>query len=194
MTATPVSLLERLKVARPDAAEWRRLQEIYAPLIRRWLERVPGLGEEAPDLAQEVLVVVFKELPAFERQREGSFRTWLRNVTINRTRAYWKKRQRQPLAGGGSDFADFLARLEDPASPLSQEWNQEHDRVVLQRLLDVVRPDFAPATWEAFQLFALQGHPAAHVAVRMGMTENAVLLAKSRILKRLREEAAGLID
>lgn len=194
MNTTPVSLLERLRVAQPDAPEWRRLQEIYAPLIRRWLDRVPGLGDEAPDLAQEVLVVVFKELPAFERQREGSFRVWLRNITINRTRSYWKKRRRQPLAGTRDDAHDFLSQLEDPASRLSQEWDLEHDRVVLQRLLAIVQPDFAPTTWESFQRFALEGVPAAKVAVILGISENAVLLAKSRILKRLREEAAGLIE
>jgi RNA polymerase sigma-70 factor, ECF subfamily len=194
VNSTPVSLLERLRVAGPDAEEWRRLQEIYAPLIRRWLDRVPGLGDEAPDLAQDVLLVVFKELPAFERQREGSFRVWLRNVTINRTRAFWKKRRRQPQGGGGHEADDFLAQLEDPASRLSQEWDQEHQQAVLNRLLSIVRPDFAPATWEAFQQFALKEVPAAQVAESLGISENAVLLAKFRILKRLREEAAGLIE
>ena len=164
------------------------------PLIRNWLGRVPGLGEEAPDLAQEVLVVVFKELPAFERQREGSFRVWLRNITTNRTRAYWKKRRRQPLAGIAREADNFLSQLEDPASALSQQWDREHDRTVLQRLLDLVRSDFAPVTWEAFRRFALEGSPAAQVAESLGISENAVLLAKSRILKRLREEAADLIE
>ncbi len=41
---TSVSLLDRLKVARPDASDWHRLQGIYLPLIRRWLARVPGAG------------------------------------------------------------------------------------------------------------------------------------------------------
>ena len=194
VNSTPVSLLERLRVAKPDADEWRRLQEIYTPLIRRWLNRVPGLGDEAADLTQDVMLVVFKELPAFERQREGSFRVWLRNVTINRTRAFWKKRDRRPQAGLGDEVNDFLARLEDPASALSREWDQEHDRYVLRKLLDIVQPDFAPATWESFRRFALEGTPAVQVAEVLGISENAVLLAKSRVLKRLREEAAGLVE
>jgi RNA polymerase sigma-70 factor (ECF subfamily) len=194
VNSTPVSLLERLKSAGPDAADWRRLQEIYAPLIGRWLGRIPGLREEAADLAQEVLVVVFKELPAFQRRREGSFRLWLRNVTVNRTRAYWKERRRRPLVGMGHATNDFLAQLEDPASALSREWDREHDRAVLGKLLAIVRPDFVTATWKAFEQFALQGIPAGEVARNLGVSENAVLLAKSRILRRLREEAAGLID
>lgn len=194
MHSTPVSLLERLKCAGPNAVEWRRFQEIYAPLIGRWLGRVPGLYEDAADLAQDVLVVVFRELPNFERQREGSFRTWLRNVTLNRTRAYWKERRRRPIVGIDEATDNFLAQLEDPASALSREWDREHDRFVLRKLLDIVQSDFAPATWESFRRFALEGTPAVKVAAVLGISENAVLLAKSRILKRLREEAAGLIE
>ena len=74
MNRSSVSLLDRLKLAGPDASDWNRLQGIYRPLIHRWLVRVPGLGVEADDLAQEVFVVVIRELPRFERQREGSFR------------------------------------------------------------------------------------------------------------------------
>ncbi len=67
MTPTSVSLLDRLKLARPDASDWGRLQDIYLPLITRWLGRIPGLGAETDDLAQEVFVVMVRELPRFER-------------------------------------------------------------------------------------------------------------------------------
>ena len=69
MNPTSLSLLDRLKVARPDASDWDRLQGIYLPLVQHWLSRVPGLGDESADLAQEVLVV-FREVPRFDRHRE----------------------------------------------------------------------------------------------------------------------------
>lgn len=62
------------------------------------------------------------------------------------------------------------------------------------RLLALVKPDFAPATWAAFEGLALGQRPAAAVAAELGLTENAVLLAKSRVLRRLRQEAGGLLD
>ena len=74
-----------------------------------------------------------------------------------------------------------------------RELDREHDEFVVQKLLAIVQPDFQPATWEAFQLFALDGIPAARVAEELGLTVNAVLQAKSRILKRLREEAGDLL-
>jgi RNA polymerase sigma-70 factor (ECF subfamily) len=194
MASTPVSLLDRLKSAKPDAAEWRRLQDIYLPLIRSWLARVPALGDEFLDLSQEIFFVVIRELPKFERQREGSFRAWLRRVTVNRVRTWSKQRGRRPVAGAGDGIDAFLDQLEAPSGGLTQQWNEEHDRHVFQKLVEGLSEEFTPTTWSAFREFALGGRPASMVATELGISENAVLLAKSRVLKRLRAEAAGLLD
>jgi RNA polymerase sigma-70 factor (ECF subfamily) len=194
MNTTSASLLDRLKHAKPDAPDWRRLQEIYLPLIRHWLSTVPGLRDEADDLAQEVLVVLLRELASFERQRHGAFRAWLRQVTVNRIRASWKARQKRPLAGLGHDPEPFLSQLEDPNSDLARQWDREHDQQVFARLLALVEPDFGPSTWQAFTGFALEGRPAAQVAEELGLSESAVMQAKFRVLRRLREEAGAFID
>jgi len=192
MNVTSVSLLDRLKVARPDASDWNRLQGNYLPLISRWLGRVPGLGVEADDLAQEVFVVLIREIPRFERQREGSFRAWLRQVTVNKVRTHRRKRHRRPAAG--LDPANgFLDSLADPNGDLAREWDLDHDRHVFQNLLAIVQPDFQATTWEAFRRFALDGLPAVKVAEEMGVTINSVIQSKSRVLKRLREEAGELL-
>jgi RNA polymerase sigma-70 factor, ECF subfamily len=192
MNPTSVSLLDRLKMARPDASDWSRLQSIYQPLIQRWLSRVPGLGDEAADLTQEVLIVVFREVPRFDRQREGSFRAWLRRVTVNRVRNYRRKRHRRPAVG--LDPAEgFLERLSDPNDDLAREWDRDHDKHVVDKLLAVVRTDFTAASWKAFQRFGVDGFPAKIVAEELGLSENSVILAKSRVLKRLREEAGDLL-
>lgn len=189
---TSVSLLERLRAARPGDPDWARLEGVYTPLIRAWLGRIPGLAQEADDLAQEVLAVVAREVVRFERRREGSFRAWLRRVTVNRVRTHRRQTRRRPVAG--LDPAEgFLDRLADPGGDLAREWDRAHDRHVIDRLLALARPDFAPATWEAFRLFALEGRPAAEVGRELGLSENAVLQAKSRILKRLRAEAGDLL-
>jgi len=39
----------------------------------------------------------------------------------------------------------------------------------------------------------VDGEPAGRVAEELGMTENSVILAKVRVLKRLREEAGDLL-
>jgi RNA polymerase sigma-70 factor (ECF subfamily) len=44
-----------------------------------------------------------------------------------------------------------------------------------------------------FARFVLDGLPADEVAAELGTTPNAVYIAKSRVLARLREEAGGLL-
>lgn len=192
MGPTSLSLLDRLRQAAPDAPDWRRLQEIYLPLIRSWLCRVPGVRDEADDLAQEVFVVLVRELPVFERRRDGAFRAWLRRITLNRVRAFQKARHRRGRAGG-AEVEALLAQLQDSGSDLSRQWDEDHDRHVLNQLLALVQRDFRPRTWTAFTRFALDGQPAAQVAQELGMSETAVLQAKARVLKRLRAEAGELI-
>ncbi len=194
MNTTSLGLLERLKHATPDALEWRRLRDIYLPMIRHWLLRLPNLHDEVDDLTQEVLVVLFRELPSFERRRDGSFRAWLRQITVNRVRAFSRMQRKQPLAAGGPQTEQLLAQLADPSSDLAREWDQDHDRHVFQKVLAIVEGDFEPTTWRAFTRFAVEGRPAAQVAGELGLTESAVVQAKFRVLKRLREEAGGLLD
>jgi RNA polymerase sigma-70 factor (ECF subfamily) len=163
-------------------------------MIRHWLSRLPHLHDEVDDLTQEVLVVVFRELPSFERRRDGSFRAWLRQITVNRMFAFWKTRRKQPLAMGGQETYQLLAQLADSTSDLARQWAQDHDSHVFQKLLAMVEGDFEPSTWQAFTRFAVEGRPAAQVAGELGLTESAVVQAKFRILKRLREEAGELLD
>ena len=94
----------------------------------------------------------------------------------------------------GRESDQLLEQLEDPSSDLAQQWDRDHDRHVFQKLQAQVRPDFEPRTYEAFVLFALEERPAAEVGQKLGISEGAVIQAKFRILKRLREEAGELLD
>jgi RNA polymerase sigma factor (sigma-70 family) len=194
MAQTPVSLLERLRL-QPDAASWQSLVDLYTPLIRNWLRRYSLPLSEADDLTQEVLAVLVRELPQFRHDlRPGAFRRWLRGITVNRLRVFWRSRDVHPVATGDSGFEEMLGQLEDPSSGLSRLWDEEHDRHVVRRLLELIAPEFEPASWEAFRRLVLDGRPARDVAAELGLSPNAVRIAKSRVLSRFRREVAGLID
>jgi RNA polymerase sigma-70 factor (ECF subfamily) len=190
---TSVSLLERLRT-QPNEALWQRLDDLYRPLIRCWLLRDPALRDVVDDLAQEVMAALVTALPAFHRERPGSFRRWLRQIAVNRLKGYWRSRRHRPnlLAGPTADSA--LAKLEDPASELSQQWDQEHDQHVLRRLLELIEPEFPPVSWQAFRRVVFDDARPAEVAAELGIAVSAVYVVKSRILKRLREEGRGLVD
>src|SRR5262245_10384425 len=190
---TSVSLLERL-TGTPTDDDWRRLFDLYQPLLRAWMARAGVADSDADDLIQEVLLVVFREVGGFERRGQGAFRAWLRTILVHRMRDYFRARHYRPTATGDSDFLYRLSELEDSHSVLSQQWDREHDEHVAAALLRRVQGDFAPATWQAFRRHVLEGEPAAHVAKELGLSLNSVLLAKSRVLKRLREELNGLVN
>jgi RNA polymerase sigma-70 factor (ECF subfamily) len=190
---TSVSLLECLAGA-PTDDDWRRLVDLYQPLLRAWAARSGVQAADADDLAQDVLLIVFREVAAFERRRRGAFRAWLRTILVHRVRDYFRRQQYRPTVTGDSDFLRRLDELEAPDSALSRLWDRDHDEHVAASLLRRVQGDFAPATWEAFRRHALEGEPAARVAAELGLSLNSVLLAKSRVLKRLRQELDGLVE
>ncbi len=193
MTETSLTLLGRLQ-RQPDAASWQRLVEIYQPLIGRYLARSQLQMADLENLVQDVLKIVVQKVPEFQRGREGSFRAWLRVVTANCLQAHWRSQKNHPSGTGDSEFFQTLQQLEDSQSPLAQAWDAEHDRFVVRRLLEIIEPHFEPATLQAFRKVVMDGHKPAMVASEMGISVNAVFLAKSKILRRLRQELAGLLE
>jgi RNA polymerase sigma-70 factor (ECF subfamily) len=180
-------LLHRLREQPDDADAWRRFDDIYRPLLTRWLLPYALQPHDAEDLVQDILQAVAGELPRFHYDpARGRFRGWLRQVMVNRLRQFWRARKEAPAA-----LETLLTQLEDPASDLSRRWDRQHDEHVVNRLLAQLEPDFAPATWQAFQRLLAGEEPRA-VAAALGMTVNAVFLAKSHVLKRLRDIARDL--
>lgn len=183
---TSTSLLEHLQQSPHDDAAWRRLDAIYRPLIARMLQSDPTLGADADDLTQDILAVVVRELPGFRRERAGSFRKWLRTIAAYRLQAYYRARRGRRH--------DPLVDLADDRSELSRVWDAEHNAHVVRRLLDLVTAEFSPVHVQAFRRLVFDAAKPHEVAAELGLTLDAVYLAKSRILRWLREVGKGLLD
>jgi RNA polymerase sigma factor (sigma-70 family) len=190
---TSTSLLDQL-CGRPDESSWRRLDELYRPLILRWLRRDPALGEEAEDLVQDILTVVCRELPGFKRQQTGSFRKWLRTITAFRVKGFHRARRSRPAALGMASDEGPLVELADDHSELARRWDQEHNEHVVARLLEMMADEFNSVHLRAFRRVVLDEVKPATTAAELGVSVNVVLLARSRILARLREVARGLLE
>jgi RNA polymerase sigma-70 factor (ECF subfamily) len=192
MGDTRQSLLLRARDG--DEGAWKDFADLYRPLIVGWLRHQGVPSDEADDLVQDILVVVVQSLPSFSHSgHAGAFRSWLRTITRNRACDFWRGRARR-VQPGGSEADDVLRELEDPDSALNRQWDEEHDRYVLRCLLDLMAEEFEPATMSAFRRVALEGADSTAVAHELGLSVGAVYAAKSRVLRRLREEAEGLID
>jgi RNA polymerase sigma-70 factor (ECF subfamily) len=194
MADTPLSLLDRVR-RNGQPIDWDRLIALYTPLLRSWLHRHPLQGADVDDLLQDIVTVVVQKLPQFTHPgNTGAFRGWLRAILVYRLRWHWREKLRKPARIGLDDAEQFFANLEQSDGELARRWDVEHDRHVAARLLEQIRSEFTDSTWQAFQRYAVNGEPLEAVAVSLGLSANAVCIARSRVLRRLREEAAGLID
>src|SRR5262245_51291833 len=184
MDSTPSSLFARLREPANQEA-WARFVRLYTPLLYAWANRAGVHRSETDDLVQEVFAVLVQKLPAFEYDRAKTFRGWLRTVALNK----WRERKRRGTIAAG-ELAD------DPAQPDPAEafWDQEYREHMLRRALDIMRVDFPEKTWQACWQIVMEGKNAAEVAAAQGTTVGAVHAAKFRVLTRLRQELAGLLD
>ena len=190
LPTTHLSLMVRIRDARDDEA-WRRFVAAYGPVVFGFATR-KGLQEaDAADLTQDVLQAVARAAPGwtYDRQR-GTFRGWLYTVARNKLRDFLAERRRRP--GGEGDANDLLEGRPAPAEEEQTIWEQEYDRQLFVRAAETVRPEFTEATWRAFWQVAVEGRSRAAVAAELGMTLGAVYIAKSRVLKRLKEQTRRL--
>jgi len=189
MLETSSSLLLLARDPR-DRAAWSRLVCLYTPLLSAWVRRAGVHAQDVDDLVQEVLHTVTRELPSFGYDRSrGTFRGWLRGILTNRCRHHLRSRPAALTVEG-----TLLDELEDEASDPTRRWDEEHDRQVAARLLLVIRPEFEPRTWAAFDRVLIGGEKSAAVADALGMAVHSVYQARSRVLARLRLAAGNLLD
>ena len=187
MKRTSQSLLERLRRL-DDEATWERFTALYAPLLYSWARRLVAQPADAADLVQDVLTVVVRQLPEFRYDPARSFRAWLRSILLNRWRTL---RRRPPLLTLTTDpAADGEADLDR----FDEQEEAEYRRHLLRQTLDLLRGEFSPAFWKAFEQHVLAGRPADEVAAQLNISQGTVYVAKSRVFKRLRQELAGLVD
>ena len=188
MNTTSISLLLRLR--QPGQAEaWVRLVELYTPLLFYWARRT-GMGEhEAADLVQDVFTVLVQKLPEFTYDERKSFRGWLRTILLNKYRD--GRRHAGTVAIHSNE--DALANVPDGAA-LDLFWETEYRQQLVGRALELMQAEFQTTTWKACWETVVNERPAAAVAAELGISVDAVYAGKSRVLRRLRQELAGLLE
>jgi RNA polymerase sigma-70 factor (ECF subfamily) len=188
MHSTPVSLLERLRRPNEQVA-WERFVQLYTPLLCHWIRRQGWQGPEAADLVQDVFTVLVQRLPEFRYDPGKRFRAWLWTVTVNCCR---QRQRRQPALVLRDDLAALSPTADaDPAEAVAAE---EYRLYLTRRAMELMRAEFQPSTWQAFWECVVNERPAAAVARELELSENAVYLARGRVLRRLRQELDGLLD
>ncbi|MBA4188802.1 MAG: RNA polymerase subunit sigma-70 [Planctomycetaceae bacterium] len=186
---TSTGWLERVRAGEPSA--WQTFVRLYGPLIYHWCQRSGLQAADAADVGQDVFRAVLIAIPQFQREADGSFRGWLRVITRNKVRDFLRERTRVPGAGG--DIGNQLASVAADPTP-GEVIDPEEERILYRRALELVLAEHRDDTRQAFLRVVIDRQDPAAVASDLGLTVNAIYLAKSRILRRLREEFAGLLE
>jgi RNA polymerase sigma-70 factor, ECF subfamily len=193
-SATSLSLLQRIRNG--EAAGWRRVVDLYAPLVQHWCRRWGVQAADADDLVQEVFQAASLGIATFSHDRTGdTFRGWLHTIARHKAMDFWRRYEQRPDVFGGSEALVRMQQVPDTDSDTNAEDPQDADQIsaVFHRALGLLRGEFEERTWQAFWRATVDGLSAPEVAAELGMTASAVRMAKSRVLRRLREELGDLV-
>jgi RNA polymerase sigma-70 factor (ECF subfamily) len=178
-----------------DGEAWNRFVDVYGPLVYYWIGRYRLADQDTADLFQEVFLAVVIAIRRFDQDRSNStMRGWLWTITRNKILDLYRRQKSATAAIGGS--AAHLQFSQVPAAPPDDDDATQMSLTtsIVHRGLDDVKSEFEERTWQAFWRVTVEGHETAEVAAEMGITSGAVRQAKSRVLRRLREELDGLLD
>ena len=188
---TSLSLLESARTR--DEHAWRRLSDLYRPLVLFWCRRANCPAGDVEDVAQEIFASVASGLSGFRRDRPGdSFRGWLRGITRNQMLMYFRRNRGRPHPVGGSDALGQVKNLPDLLAEPAEE--EAELGLVFRRAVAQVRGEFEQRTWDIFWRTVIEGLSPAAVAEEMHTTPAAVRQAKSRVLRRLKQEMGEVLE
>jgi RNA polymerase sigma-70 factor (ECF subfamily) len=185
--ATSLSLLQRLKAR--DADAWDRLVMLYAPLVCFWCRKLDLPEQDTADVLQDVFQAVAANIANFRKDRPGdTFRGWLRVITQNKVFDHFRRTGREPQGAGGTEANLRLAQFPALDDSVDDTTERRAHQLLIHRALDLIRAEFTSRTWQAFWRVTVDGLCALDVANELSMRPGAVRVAKSRVLRRLRQE------
>ncbi len=185
-SSSDLSLAGRL--VQGSAESWSQFVTLYGPLVDRWC-RSAGAPEHAlPDLGQDVFLTAYRKLHQFDAAQAGaSFRGWMWKIARSRLIDFFRRQGSHPAAAGGSTAMIHLQQVADhlPLDDPTEAIDVSH---LMHRALEQVKASFEPGTWAMFWRSVVEGHPTDVIAADMQVTPAAVRQARSRVLRKLRQQ------
>ncbi|MFN3192514.1 MAG: RNA polymerase sigma factor [Aureliella sp.] len=190
--STRLSLLSRARDR--DSLAWSELVDLYGPLVAHWCQRCGFDSHRTADCVQDVFAAVARSLSEFHAKREsGAFRAWLWTITSNKIRDSLRRQQQSPLPAGGSTALAHLEQVPGDVDIPDAEPTDSHQlNELVSRGLEQVRAEFEPRTWDIFRRTVVDQVATAVVAQEFCVSAAAVRQARSRVLRRLRQQLGDL--
>ena len=183
---TTTQALEELKISN-DSAVWDKFTESFRPVVINFAKKLGLSNEDAEDAAQETMLVFIKAFREGKYNKEkGRLRDWLfgvaRRVILNLRR----NRPLEQLIADKNTGTSYWDLIEDDRN-VKLSWQAEWRQMVLTNCLEQAKKEFDSRIFKAFEMYALEQKAIDEVARNLEMSKNAVYIAKSRVLSRLRQ-------
>ncbi len=183
---TRESLFIRLRPGDPGReVAWAVFFRLYAPMISGFARRLGARGSQVDDLVTDVLGAFYSTSPEFVYDpSKGRFRGYLMTCVLHKFTQLRKKAERE-----AKPFGDHVPV--DPRS-IEETWNDVWETTKLQQAMEAVRERYSTnperqRTFQAFEMCAVLDRPTSAVAAALGMSEEGVRAARSRVAKALRQ-------
>ena len=197
--ATRKSLIARLDNWE-DQKTWDEFYQTYWKLIYAVAIKAGLRSEEAFDCVQETILSIAKQSKKkLYDPDQGSFKTWLMNMTRWRINDQFRKRKKDTAMAGGEWDDDrktaVIDRIEDPnGDVLSRLWDTEWKKGIADAALARVKAQVAPKQYQIFDYYVVRQMDAGEVQKKLGVSMAQVYLAKHRVGAVLKKELAKLKD
>lgn len=194
---TRKSLIARLEDWE-DQRTWDEFYQTYWRLIYAVAIKAGLRPDEAHDCVQETVFSIAKQSKKkLYDPAQGSFKTWLMNMTRWRINDQFRKRKKDTAMAGG-EWDDerktaVIDRFEDPNGDLLPRlWDVEWKKNVADAALARVKSQVSPKQYQIFDCYVIRQWDAKKVQDHLNVSMAQVYLAKHRVGTILKKELARL--
>jgi RNA polymerase sigma-70 factor, ECF subfamily len=191
-STTSASLLSGLRADQQQA--WQRFSRVFGPVLYIWVRQGGIPEQDAADVVQAVYQSVYVSLARFRKEQPGErFRDWLWTITKRRMCDHFRSIKHKVMAAGGTEAGAAWLDVPDRFPADEPDAYESETALIVREALEMIRHEFRPSTWQACLLTVCEGQPATEVAQHLHLSVGAVYMARSRVLKRLKEVLDGLV-
>ncbi|MEM7453138.1 MAG: sigma-70 family RNA polymerase sigma factor [Planctomycetota bacterium] len=187
-----------MRVLYTDQNAWNRFISLYSPLIRYWIYRRGVATSDVDNIEQDIFTRLLTALRGFSSQTgSGKFRSWLRTITNNIVNDHFRKNG-DGDAFGGSEAMKMMHQIPNGESSVgnmfdSMTENADEDAILYRRIMTWLEGRVAKLQVTVFRLVVIEERPVADVAAQFDITPGRVYQIKSRLLRKIRDEFAGML-
>ena len=181
-----------------DQRTWDEFYQTYWRLIYAVAIKAGLRSEEAFDCVQETILSIAKQSKKKHYDPEqGSFKTWLMNMTRWRINDQFRKRKKDTAMIEGEWPDDrktaVIERVEDPnGDVLERLWDVEWKKGIAAAALSRVKAQVSPKQYQIFDYYVIRQWDAEKVQEKLNVSMAQVYLAKHRVGAVLKKELAKL--